>query len=413
LRFDLVIIGGGPGGATAAQIAANAGTKVLLLEAAGEGRYKCCAGGIPVSNEEFSPIPHNVNEREITGGVMVTPTSGIMDFEAVGEENRGYCMFRTDFDKFLVDLAKDAGTQVEYNSFVKKIEIREDKSLLVKASHDYEASCAIIATGLGGARLQRALGFEVPPNVNGIQAEFKFSENQVDELFSNKIWEFFDQNIVEHGIGWAFPKRDTVSIGVLSPNAKITHFNAFLKYKNIKEKLAGHEMLNFGGRKIWAAPIPDHIIKKPYRNRVMVVGDACGVADPVLYEGIYQARLSGKIAAKTFIKAYEAENFNEKTLSYYEEQLFSKLYNENLRYAYKIHHLLYHSGYLENIIDAIYTLTKDDFEMKQSITALFSGSKTRKEIWKVMMSRKWKLVKKLSMVKSLRLAPALLKAMRI
>ena len=411
--FDLVIIGGGPAGSTAAQIAAKAGTKVLLLEAAEEGRYKCCAGGIPVSNEEFSPIPHNVKEREITGGVMVTPTKGIMDFEAVGEKNKGYCMFRTDFDKYLVDLAKDAGTQVEYNSYVKKIEVSKGKNLLIKTSHDYEAACAIIATGLGGARLQRTIGLEVPPMINAIQAEFKMSESKVDELFYHKIWEFFDRQIVEHGIGWAFPKRDVVSIGVLGSNAKMTHFNNFLKYQYIKEKLDGYQMLTFGERKVWAAPIPDHIISKPYREKVMVVGDACGVADPILYEGIYQARLSGRLAANTFIRAYDAEDYREQTLSYYHKELIDQLYNDNLKYAYKFHHLLYHSGHLEELIDAVYELTKNDPEMKQAVTALFSGSKTRKEIWKIMMARKWKLINKLGISNGLRLLPALLKAIRM
>ncbi|MFX0033118.1 MAG: FAD-dependent oxidoreductase, partial [Candidatus Hermodarchaeota archaeon] len=64
--YDLIIIGAGPGGATAAKIAAEKGANVLLLEAAKERRYKCCAGGIPVSNEVFSEIPHGVGDREIT-----------------------------------------------------------------------------------------------------------------------------------------------------------------------------------------------------------------------------------------------------------------------------------------------------------------------------------------------------------
>ena len=63
--YDLIVIGGGPGGSTAARIAAEGGAKVLLLEAAEEGRYKCCAGGLPVRNEVFAPIPHGVGDREI------------------------------------------------------------------------------------------------------------------------------------------------------------------------------------------------------------------------------------------------------------------------------------------------------------------------------------------------------------
>ena len=249
--------------------------------------------------------------------------------------------------------------------------------------------------------------------INAIQAEFAMSEAQVDELFNHKIWEFFDRDIVEHGIGWAFPKLDVVSIGVLGPNVKMTHFNSFLKYQYIKEKLEGYQMLTFGGRKVWAAPIPDHIIGKPYREKVMVVGDACGVADPILYEGIYQARLSGRLAANTFIRAYDAEDYREQSLSYYHKELIDQLYNDNLKYAYKFHHLLYHSGHLEELIDAVYELTKDDSEMKQAVTALFSGSKTRREIWKIMMARKWKLINKLGISNGLRLLPALLKAIRM
>ncbi|MFW9948794.1 MAG: NAD(P)/FAD-dependent oxidoreductase [Candidatus Thorarchaeota archaeon] len=413
MKFDLIVIGGGPAGSTAAYIAAKAGVKVLLLEKAKEGRYKCCAGGIPVSNEEFSPIPHNVKEREITGGVMVTPNGGIMEFEAEGENNRGFCMFRTDFDKYLIDIAKDAGSQIEYNSFVKKIEIAESKNILVKNAKEYETKCIIIATGLAGARLQHSIGIEVPSMISGIQAEFKIPENEVDQLFGNKIWEFFDRRIADHGVGWAFPKLDTVSIGVLSPNIKISNFNSFLKYDQLKDKIANREMIQFEGHKVWAAPIPDHIISKPYRDNIMIVGDACGVADPVLYEGIYQARLSGKIAAQTFIEAYESESFGEDILSRYREQLLIQLYNENLRYAYKIHQLLYHSGHLEEIIDAVYALSKKDIVMKQAITALFSGSQTRKEIWKTMMSQKWKLIKEMGMVRGLGLLPSLLKAIRI
>ncbi|MFX1326044.1 MAG: FAD-binding protein [Promethearchaeota archaeon] len=81
MGYDLIIVGGGPGGSTAAKIAAINGLSVLILEAGQEGRYKCCAGGIPVSNEEFTPIPRGLGEREITGGVIVTPNRGTMEFD--------------------------------------------------------------------------------------------------------------------------------------------------------------------------------------------------------------------------------------------------------------------------------------------------------------------------------------------
>ncbi|MFX0004393.1 MAG: NAD(P)/FAD-dependent oxidoreductase [Candidatus Hodarchaeota archaeon] len=410
--YDLIIVGGGPGGATAAKIASENGVNVLLLEAGQEGRYKCCAGGIPVTNEDFSPIPRGVGEREITGGVIVTPTNGLMEFDTTAEKDKGYCMFRTDFDNFLLNIARDAGTQVMYGFRVKNIEIHNEYAL-VKGPQEYRSKCVILATGLGGAHLQRNLGIEVPPMINGIQAEFEIPESAITEQFGNRVWEFFDRSISEHGVAWAFPKRDVVSIGILGPNIKIRNFESFLRYPLIKNKIEGREMKLFERRKVWAAPIPDKLIKKPYRERIMIIGDACGTADPILYEGIYQSRLSGKLAMEVFCKALEEEDFGETNLARYYFLLLKNLYEEDLRYSYKIHTLLYHSGLLEKVIDAAYLIAQEDREMMQSTIALFTRSQTRKQIWKVIFSRKRKLIRQLGISNSLRLIPTLFHALRI
>ena len=411
--YYLIIIGGSPGGATAAKIAAESSANVLLLEAAEEGRYKCCAGGIPIRNEDFTPIPRGIGGREITGGVLFTPKNGPMEFEASGKNNKGYCMFRTDFDKYLLDISQDAGAQVIYGSRVKRIEIGKDKVVRIVGPKEFKSECVILATGLGGAQLQRSLDIEVPPMISGIQAEISTPESVIDEQFGNRVWEFFDRSLIDHGIAWVFPKSQTLSIGVLGKGVKMSHFKAFIKNPFIKDKIEGREMKVFGGRKVWAAPIPDRMIAKPYRERVMVIGDACGTADPILYEGIYQARLSGKIAAEVFCQALEKEDFGEAELARYNELLLKQLYEEDLRYSYKFHHLLYHSGLLERIIEASYSMTQDDPEMMQSIIALFTGSETRKHSWEVMMSRKWKLIKILGIKNSMKLLPTLLHALRI
>ncbi len=413
MPYDLIIVGGGPSGATAAKIAAEGGAKVCILEAGEDGRYKCCAGGIPVSNEDFSPIPHGVGEREITGGVMVTPNSGPMEFKTEGGKDRGYCMFRTDFDKFLLNLAQDAGAHVRYKFRVKKIEISKIGGVTIIGPEELRSKCVLLATGIGGARLQRSLGMEVPPIINTIQAEFDIPESVIDELFGNRVWEFFDPSFIDHGVAWAFPKREAVSIGVLSNNIKISHFESFLNNRFIKEKISGREMKVFNGRKIWGAPIPDRLMAKPYRERVMVIGDACGTADPIVYEGIYQARLSGKLAAEVFCQALEKEDFGENRLARYQELLLKHLYEEGLRYTYKFHHLLYHSGLMDRIIEASFSIAKEDPEMLQSIISLFSGSQTRKQSWEVFMSRKFKIIKKLGLWNSLRLIPTFLHSSRI
>jgi flavin-dependent dehydrogenase len=336
-----------------------------------------------------------------------------MEFETKGGKDKGFCMFRTDFDKFLVNIAQDAGAQVSYRFRVKGIKVSKTKQVAIEGPRELHSKCVILATGLGGARLQRTLGIEIPPMINGIQAEFIIPESVIDENFGNRVWEFFDLGLVDHGIAWTFPKREAVSIGILGKKVKLTHFKSFLNNPIIKDKIAGRGMKAFNNHKIWAAPIPDRMIKKPYCERVMVIGDACGTADPILYEGIYQARLSGKLAAEVFCQALEEEDFGEISLSRYYDLLLKHLYDDGLRYSYKFHHLLYHSGLMDRIIDASYAIAQEDPEMLQSMISLFTGTQTRKHIWKVMMSRKWKLVKHLGIRNSLRLIPTLLQSSRI
>lgn len=412
MKYDLVVIGGGPGGSTAAKTAAEYGMKVCLCEAEQKGRYKCCAGGIPVRNRDFSPIPSGVKEREITGGVLVTPTKGQMNFTTTEENDKGYCMFRTDFDQFLLDLAQDAGAEIQYNSRIKDLSFSQN-GVIVKGPQEYKADCVIIATGIGGAVLQRKLGMEVPPIVSALQAEFSLSETLVDERFGDNVWEFFDRSIVEHGIAWAFPKKDAVSIGVLGEGVKKSNLDTFMHHPLLKEKLVGSEMMKFADRKIWGAPIPDRMIAKPFRERVMIIGDACGTSDPILYEGIYQARLSGMISAEIFHKACKKEDFSTETLSEYNQRLKKELYNDDTRYAYKFHQLLFHSNQLEALIDATYSLSQANPEMMRATIALFSGTKTRKEIWKTMMNHKLKLMKEVGLWNGLKLLPSLIKATMI
>ena len=153
--YDLIVVGGGPGGATAAKIAAESNANVLLLEAGEEGRYKCCAGGIPARSEDFSPIPHGVGEREVTGGVLFTPKKGPMEFEASGKNNKGYCMFRTDFDKYLLDISQDAGAQVIYESRVKRIEIGKNKKVKIVGTKEFQKKMCDPRNRIGGSPITK------------------------------------------------------------------------------------------------------------------------------------------------------------------------------------------------------------------------------------------------------------------
>jgi flavin-dependent dehydrogenase len=107
----------------------------------------------------------------------------------------------------------------------------------------------------------------------------------------------FDFGIVPHGYGWLFPKRDHLSIGVLSMKIKSNNLNnIYLKYL----ELLGINKIVKSERHGFVIPlIPRNSLAK---ERILFVGDAAGFADPITGEGISFAIHSGKLAAESIIK---------------------------------------------------------------------------------------------------------------
>lgn len=328
--FDVAVIGAGPAGCSAALALARTGHNVLLLEKAALPRYKTCGGGVVA--RAFKLLPPNANsvvERSFHSVALNLPGPK-MNFVVTRPEPVVYMTMRADLDALLVREAEQAGVQLVQSCAVKGINIQSDAVEIISERENFRAKFVVAADGVHSAAARAAGWPELPALAPALEHELYLADGDFARF--NQMPRF-DFGVIEAGYAWVFPKRTHLSVGILStrrvcPDLQ-TRLAAYLQGLGITrvEKVERHGYL------IPLAPRPAPLA----RGRVLLAGDAAGLADPVTAEGITHAILSGQLAAAALT---EGRLDPARVAAIYQSLLQKNILGE-LRAARLLAHVLY------------------------------------------------------------------------
>jgi len=337
-KYDVVVIGAGPAGSSAAYEAAKRGLKVLLIEKRAEvGSPIRCAEGVGKEGLEDLGIKPKSEwiANEVKGARIYAPSGDYITLEAsMAGSEVGYVLHRDKFDQYLAKMAVDAGSELYTRAMAIGLK-REDSEIVVRIRHFgnlYEVRTPIVIGADGFESLVgewAGIRTRLDPKDINVTFEYRITGAKFDPDYT----EFYIGNeVAPGGYVWIFPKSEkeaNVGIGVLLSRVDSEKKRPkYLLDKFLKEhpKYRGKIIAVISGAVSVSKPL-----EPSYTDNVMLVGDAARMIDPLTGGGIIHAIISGRAAGETAAKAIEKGDYSKRSLKEYEARWKPKIYEKLLR----------------------------------------------------------------------------------
>jgi digeranylgeranylglycerophospholipid reductase len=354
-QYDIVVVGAGPGGAMAAQTAAQAGLSVLLLEKRQEiGAPVRCAEG--VAHEQLATFIEPDRRwiaSEVRSAEIATLVNGALSKLRLNG-GLGYVLERRIFDRVLAEKAAQAGAEVRVKTAVSGLLQENGKVLGVKIRHsefiseggelEIVAKVVIAADGVEsqvGRWAGLLLGLPLADTM--VCAQYILAGIEIDPSCN---YYMIGHQLAPGGYAWVFPKGDgkaNVGLGVqadlwegvntqpagggrgvIGEGTVLGYLTRFIESQPFLEK--GYPVTLVAGN-VPVATCPAQIVK----DGLMVVGDAARQVDPLTGGGILNAMTAGKLAATVAVEAIASGDTSAAFLSRYQEQWQRSTGHKNLR----------------------------------------------------------------------------------
>ncbi len=339
ITYDATIVGSGPAGTTAAINLARKGLRVCLVEKNSHPRSKVCGGGITARAINFLPVPLDTALVEPCCRFELHFWGTELEFLVQRDKPIIYMVMRSDLDALLMAEAKKLGVEVFENTAGMDVAQDHAQVTLLTNREPIKSRFLIAADGVAGV-VARKGGWSVNNSlIPALECEVSVDPATLERFRGTAR---FDLDNPGRGYSWVFPKKKHLSVGVLTmarhaPGLKES-FHAYLEKLNIRSV----GPLEPRGALIPVKPSPGVLA----RGRILLVGDAAGLAEPISAEGISNALLSGVLAARAITEG--AMDPGKVTAIYQREMDISIL--RELEIARRHARLLYEHRYMSNIM---------------------------------------------------------------
>lgn len=356
-NYDVLVIGGGPAGATAARYLAQKKYKVLLVQKSFTFEKPCGGGIVLKAFDEFALDKEQISYQVNTIKFVAPSLSGVdvnLEKEPLAIVNR------LEFDTYLRTLAQNEGAEVIEGYF----KSYDGKFAYIKSNASdlrIQAKYIIAADGVNST-VRKAITGTLPSRVLTLYAK-------VQQPLSSKCELWFGKDIAPGYYAWSFIHNKGIHIGLACENESEAHkyFGYFC------EKLGLNHIPKARGYYIplWKGDL--------YRkDNILFIGDAAGQVSPFTYEGIYYAMRSA---------LYAVEAIADGDLDKYKQ-----LWQKNLKKRFKAMDLLQKlllrwDWIIERVVKLLHNT-----KVHQAALRFWSGKSTPKSAWQIIQ----KIVKLLS-----------------
>jgi len=334
MTYDCIIIGLGPAGSSAAYYLAKKGLSVLALDKERFPRHKPCGGCVSYKAEHLLPPDFKAVVNNSVNGVVFS-YKGKKTVEFRGNNGPvGYMVSREVFDAYLVKKAEEAGAEIKEGERLLDIDDSQNSVTVFSSKDRYKGRYLIGADGANSSVAKR-LGLAKERGLFiTINAEIKTGS---DDDFSDLVE--IDIGAIPYGYGWVFPKNGCLDIGIASvKNESFNPKKYFLEFIKKRPFLKDIKI-----EKTYAFRLPTNPENTPLNiigKSALLAGDAAGLTDPLVGEGIYYAIKSGHIAGETIVNLLNKDS----DISNYRERI-SKEFIAEFNYAWKAIKLVYSMPY--------------------------------------------------------------------